>query len=251
VNLAGRFWKNQWEQSAEEIKRSLRAESRTSTARNCDWQGPLRLEQYKLTFPPMSVFGPAPEDEADIDREIRIEKMKRELDDLAGGSMVSGDFGEVSPALEEGFLAKACEFEKAPLDTNFNRLVQLGLEMSPSAELDEKTLPVKLHELLNALASIGCFVENTDHLSDRQLFMWLWSDGLREETPNMVRLGGTWHMSPIGSCTDEDITIFLKYYATEQGRSLWKQQFPNDRLPPHCPLPYDRDRKLPRPGITQ
>ncbi len=77
----------------------------------------------------MSSFDPAPENDADVDREIRIEKMKRELNDLAGGSMISAGFGEVLPGLEEAFLARACEFEKAPYDTNFNRLVQRGAEM--------------------------------------------------------------------------------------------------------------------------
>jgi len=37
----------------------------------------------------MPLFGPAPEDEADVDREIRIEKIKRELEDLSGGSMTA------------------------------------------------------------------------------------------------------------------------------------------------------------------
>ena len=65
----------------------------------------------------MPLFGPAPEDEADVDREIRIEKIKRELEDLSGGSMTSGNFGETSPSLEEAFLTRVCEFEKAPYDT--------------------------------------------------------------------------------------------------------------------------------------
>ncbi|PYJ90889.1 MAG: hypothetical protein DME62_16275 [Verrucomicrobia bacterium] len=38
---------------------------------------------------PMPLFGPAPEDEADVDREIRIEKIKREVEDLSGGSMTA------------------------------------------------------------------------------------------------------------------------------------------------------------------
>jgi len=54
-------------------------------------------------------------------------------------------------------------------------------------------------------------------------------------------------MSPIGGCNQEDIAIFLKYYATEKERRRWKKDFPNDALPPRCVLPYDRDRNLPRP----
>jgi hypothetical protein len=87
-------------------------------------------------------------------------------------------------------------------------------------------------------------------LSDREFYTWLWSKGLREETPDSSQLGGTWHMSPIGSCTDEDIVIFLKYYASEKERDRWKADFPNDLLPSHCALPYDRGRSLRRSEQT-
>ena len=194
----------------------------------------------------MSAFDPAREDYSDIDREIRIERMKRELEELSGGQMISGSIGDVPAELEEIFLERACAWERAPYDTNFNRLVQRGVEMIPPAELDDCKLPAKLQEVLCGLAAIGCFLHDTDHVSDRELYTWLWTDGLREETPDLSQLGGAWHTSPIGSGTDEDINIFLKYYASEKERRRWKADFPNDPLPPRCPLPYDRDRSLPR-----
>ena len=195
----------------------------------------------------MSAFGSPHEDNGDVDREIRIEKMKRELEELSSESMISGSFEDVSPELEEIFLERVCEFEKAELDTNFNRLVQRGVGMVPPAELDDTNLRAKLQEVLCALAAIRCFLQDTDHLSDRELYTWLWSDGLREETPDLSQLGGAWHTSPIGSGTDEDSNIFLKYYASEKERRRWKKEFPNDKLPLRCRLPYDRDRNLPRP----
>jgi len=188
------------------------------------------------------------DDEAEVDREIRIEKMKRELDGLAGGKMISGGFGEVPSAIEEAFLASACRFEKAELDTNFNRLVRHGLALEPPDELDDATLPAKLEEMLRVLGTMRCFVECTDHLSDRELYIWLWTEGLREETPSLLQLGGgAWHTSPIGSCKDEDIMIFLTYYASDKERRRWREEFPNDPLPPQQQLPYDRDQNLPRP----
>src|SRR6266481_10228732 len=195
----------------------------------------------------MSPFDSPSENEADIDREIHIERMKRELEELSGGAIVSGNVGDVPPELEELFLERACAFEKASYGTNFNRLVQRGVEMIPPPELDDRTLRAKLQEVLCALAAIGCFLHDTDHLSDRELYTWLWSDGLREETPDLSQLAGAWHTSPIGSGTDEDVAIFLKYYANEKERRRWKADFPGDALPPHCPLPYDRDRSLLRP----
>ena len=145
------------------------------------------------------------------------------------------------------FLERVCAFEKAQWGRNFDRLVQLGVEMIPPAELDDAHLRVKFDEVIRALATIHCFLEDTDHLSDRQLYTWLWSDGLREETPDVAHLDGAWHTSPIGGCTDEDIGIHLKYYASEKERRRWKKQFPNDHLPRHSRLPYNRDKNLPRP----
>jgi len=195
----------------------------------------------------MSAFNSPHKNESDVDREIRIEKMKRELEERNGGSFVTGAFGEVSPELEEIFLERVRAFEEAECDSNFNRLVQRGVEMAPPDELDDASLHAKLQEVLDALAAIRCFLHDADHLSDRELYRWLWRDGLREETPDLSRLGGAWHTSPIGSCTDEDTAIFLKYYASGKERRRWKKDFQNDVLPPRCPLPYDRDRTLPRP----
>jgi hypothetical protein len=118
--------------------------------------------------------------------------------------------------------------------------------MIPPAELDDCKLPAKLQEVLCALAAVCCFLRDTDHLSDRELYTWLWSDGLRDEMPDLLQLGGAWHTSPIGSGNDEDSNIFLKYYASEKERRRWKADFPNDPLPPHCALLYHRDRRLPR-----
>jgi len=151
------------------------------------------------------MFASAAESEANVDREIRIERMKRELQELSGGSMISGDFGEVPPELEELFLTRVCEIEKASWDTYVNRLAEQGVAMTPPAELDDASLHEKLWEVLRVLARISCYVVHTDHLSDRELYAWLWTTGLREEAPNASQLGGAWHTSPIGSGDDQDM----------------------------------------------
>ena len=141
-----------------------------------------------------------------------------------------------------------CEFEKAELDTNFNRLVQRGVEMGPPAELDDSNLHAKLQEVLQTLGEMRCFLHDTDHLSDRELYTWLWTDGLREETPDMAQLGGARHTSPIGSCTEEDIAVHLtSTMRTRKNGSVGRKNFQTTCLPPHCPLPYNRDKNLPRP----
>ena len=105
----------------------------------------------------MSAFGSPHENKGDVDREIRLEKMKRELQELNSESMISGSFGDVSPEMEEIFLERVCEFEKAGLDTNFNRLIQRGVEMGPPAELDDSNLHAKLQECCRRSRRCGVF----------------------------------------------------------------------------------------------
>ncbi len=55
-----------------------------------------------------------------------------------------------------------------------------------------------------------------------------------------------WHLQ-FTSGSDEDTDAFLRYYAVEHTRRLWLVDFPDDVMPPHEELPYDRDRHLPAP----
>ena len=192
-----------------------------------------------------------PDNLDDVDREIRIEKMKQELNEISGGTMIYGSPNPLPLEMEEEFLEQVLAFERAEFDTDFNRLVNRGLSLPPAVELDDSTLSLKLVEVIHELAEMRCFVENTDHLSDHQLYHWLWSKGLREETPDTSGMpGGAWHTSPIGSGSEEDTAIWLTYYAKRQDRQRWQQEFPKDKMPEHRPLPFDRDRYLPKAPMS-
>jgi len=58
---------------------------------------------------------------------------------------------------------------------------------------------------------------------------------------------GHWYISPIGSCSEEDNEIYLRYYADDEYREQWHRDF-GDPLPPKEKPPYDRDRFLPGHG---
>jgi hypothetical protein len=172
--------------------------------------------------------------------------MKDDFDEIAGGEVFTGGFGPVSSALEEIFLKQALVFERAEFDTEFNRLARRGVIMVPPAELDHAATTARLWEIIRELARMRCFLYNTDHLSDRELYDWLWSTGLRDETPDRGGMPDTaWHTSPIGAGSDEDIAIHLKYYATDEERDRWSRDFPEDAMPKRATLPFDRDRHLP------
>ncbi len=117
----------------------------------------------------------------------------------------------------------------------------------PAMPLDDApSLRAKLFEIIEAMYEIGIVVESTDHLSDAELYRFLVDDALLHETIISI-VGGTWHINPIGSGSEEDNDIYLRCYADDDYREQWHRDF-GEPLPPKEKLPYNRDRLLPANG---
>jgi hypothetical protein len=98
------------------------------------------------------------------------------------------------------------------------------------------------------MASIGMYLDSTDHLSDRELYVRLWTDVLRQPTElDPDDRGAAWHIDLVGRGSDEDIRLYLMYYADEEDRRMWAQEWPDYPMPDTAELPFDRDRHLPEP----
>ena len=187
-------------------------------------------------------------DEDDTERAKRIAELKRQADELAGGKMVEGELEECPPEVTEQFWERVVAYEKAPWTTNFKQLEESGMQLPAPETLDDEQIASKLGELIQRLALLRVFLDETDHLSDRELYTLLWSDMLREETKAVtLDEDSACHMSPLGGCSEEDIHLYLKYYADEQWRRDWQEEYPEETLPDHEDPPYDRDRSLPEP----
>ena len=146
----------------------------------------------------------------------------------------------------EAFERRMRKYEEGPFTTDFDRLLEAGIDLPEPAALNDQALSAKLWQVIFALARLGVFVSGTDHLSDRDLYSRLWSDSLREEIPEGAdNDDGNFHVDlSIGETED----VFLRYYADERTRSKWLEDFPNCEMPPHEALPFDRDRHLPQPS---
>lgn len=57
---------------------------------------------------------------------------------------------------------------------------------------------------------------------------------------------GNCHLDVLGSCSEEDIILQMRYYADEQKRARFAAEFPDFPMPPHEQPPFDRDRRLPQ-----
>jgi hypothetical protein len=151
-----------------------------------------------------------------------------------------------SPDLAEQFLRHVMAYEQAPSTTCFRQLQETGLELPAPDDLLDAEVTDKLWQVIEGLARLGVFLTNTNHLSDRQLYQALWSEGLHE--PVALAAGEQslpCNLDLLGSGSPSAIHLHLKYYADADYRRTWAEQVPGDDIPAHEDPPYDRDRYLP------
>lgn len=179
------------------------------------------------------------------DQEDRINELKQHAEQAAGGAMSAWESDTLLPEEREQFWRRVVEYEAAPSTSHFQQLTEAGLKLpEPDATTDEE-LTSKLWEVIGALARMRVFIGQTNHLSDRELYTLLWRDVLREEMPMLPdRPGSAWHLDLLGSGSEMDTHLYLKYYAEEDWRQRWLADFPDYDMPAHQNPPYDRDRHL-------
>jgi hypothetical protein len=177
------------------------------------------------------------------DQNKRIEKLRQELEAL-GGSTISL---ESMPAdMEEEFLRHVLEYETAQPTSLFHLLENSGVEIPAPDQLDTN-LTLKLLEIIQRLATLGAYLLHTNHLSDRELYDYLYHDGLREEAVLFPENPSYAYMIDLtGSGSEEDNLIYLKHYADDEHRKQWAHDWPDDPIPPHEDPPFNRDSSLPQ-----
>jgi hypothetical protein len=150
--------------------------------------------------------------------------------------------------VQEQFKKYVEAFEQAKGEQLFDVLLDSGISLPPPNELSETELSVKLWEVINALSLANTYLEHTDHLSDRELYALLWDDVLREETVfQSTDMPMNCHIDLVGSGSEADNDLYLKYYADDNDRIFWLNEFPDEPLPSHELPPFNRDHQLPTP----
>jgi hypothetical protein len=166
--------------------------------------------------------------------------------------MEVGSLDDYPAEMEEAFWKHVVDYEEAPWTTHFQQLENAGVSLPPPDSLNDEELTAKLWDIIQKLALLHVFIEQTDHLSDRELYTHLWSDALREETKAMPLVAGSaYHIQLLSSGSEDDNQLYLKYYADDDWRRQWHEEWPDDPIPAHVDPPYDRDRLLPKPDYGQ
>lgn len=125
--------------------------------------------------------------------------------------------------------------------------IKQSISLMPPAELTDETLPAKLWELLHNLACHGFYVLNSNHLSDRELYSEHWHHGIRDESclPGKCRTGG-WFHDTIGSGSEEDTQLWLRFYASDEETAKHRKDWPKISVPEKETPPFNRDWRLPK-----
>jgi hypothetical protein len=188
--------------------------------------------------------------EADLD--IRLDRLRRRIKDRGGIIAHPANGPELASEIEAAFLENVLLFENALETTHANMLREDGIDLPPANsfpddEDGDAALHRKLREVIDGLAARRVFLECTDHLEDRELYYQLVTRHLQEPTEDLADCPEyNCHLDILGGCSDEDIALYLRYYADDQYRKDWVDQFPNDPLPPRENPPCVRGAHLPR-----
>lgn len=193
----------------------------------------------------MTLFDP--ENLDDVDQQIRINELREQAKELTGGEMSFFEARDVPPEISEQFWQNVVASECSGWTSARKQLQQDGVTLPPAAGLSDAGLAAKLDEIFTRLAAHNTVFLHTDHLSDRQLYDLLLEELLDEEFPDMqaVSPSGAYIIDLVGSGSEEDMVIYLRYYADQKDRESWREDYPT--MPPHEQPPYDRDRRLPPP----
>jgi hypothetical protein len=179
--------------------------------------------------------------------EARLIFLKKRLAEMGEDTFYCSP--DMEPEMELAFLEQVYAIEAEPTVTYAHQLIARGIELPNPDILEDDVLSLKLWEVIDGLAGLRVFLENTSHLNDCELYQKLWSDSLNEFTWDMSHCtNGAMHLDLLGSGSEEDTRTWLQYYADHQQRMEWNDQFPNESLPSRKEPVCDRDHELPQPN---
>ena len=166
---------------------------------------------------------------------------------LHDDSPLIGRHPDLSDEAFEAFLEMVEAFESAPTTTLARLLIRDGITLPSPDTLTEESVHRKLWDVIRGMAHHRHFLYSTNHLNDLTLYRHLWEDTLNHPTEEVTPAMGdcACHIDLVGDGSEDSCQLWLRYYATEDDRALWAQDFPDDPIPDHVDPPYDRDRNLP------
>ena len=115
------------------------------------------------------------------DHDEVIEHLKAQAAAAAGGRMVVHESEGMDPSLREQFWRHVVEFETAGTTDLVKELKAVGVDVPDPDSLDDEALHTALWATIEALGRMHVYLDQTNHLSDREPYTLLWGELLPEE----------------------------------------------------------------------
>jgi hypothetical protein len=174
-------------------------------------------------------------DPEEVDCLIRNGELRDAIEPYLDEAVWEVDFHSLPTAVENRFLESMLAWEQAPL-VPVARWFEPTLALQPVCTLDDEQVRDRLWQTIERLYAKRIVLDYTDHLSDRELYSLIRRDIL-PATVKRVDLPDNYMHWDCSATDDEDPTIWLTYYASDEEREQWAAELgcepPPRRVPPH------------------
>ena len=179
------------------------------------------------------------------EQKTRLESLEQDVEALTEGK----DPSIPTPEFPEDFLARLVKQSTAQATLPIKYLERCGYVVPPPSELDDDALKVELWRVIWAMALLRLFLDHTDHMTDRELYTYIYEDCLREPTAFMPgqELPVSYFIDPLsGGGSKEDDEKMLSYYRDRLDDAMIELLLADfDEAPEIKERPADRDRFMP------
>ncbi|RYG61687.1 hypothetical protein EON80_23750 [bacterium] len=183
----------------------------------------------------------------EVERRMNIHRLKNGFKEITGVEPNAHENPDAPAEILEGFWENVNEWERAPDTTQSIMWERDHAPLPPADDLSDEEVHTRLWEIIAWMASRRTYLSDTNHLSDRELYTHLRDESMLEITKEFSPESQmNTHTSPIGSGSEEDNEIYMRFYADDAYRAHWAKQFPDSFIPEKETPPYDRDRLLPQ-----
>jgi hypothetical protein len=185
-------------------------------------------------------MSPPPRPSAEeVEHLLRNAQLRDELEPFLDESISRVNVKELPTPAENEFLESMLAWERAPV-------VPVGmwfappLVLPPAESLSDEMLHAALWDAIHKLYAMRIVLDFTDHLSDRELYRVIRNDLLTSREKKVDTPSNFLHWDCADITGDPD--VWLRYYASEEERRRWSEEFAC-QLPPSEIPPFRR--KLP------
>jgi hypothetical protein len=182
----------------------------------------------------------------EVEELLRNAELRDELERYVDESITRVNIQHLPLAAENEFLAAMLAWEQAPVLPIY-RWFEPELRLPRPDALSDEDLHEILGNVIGKLYGRRIVLDFTDHLSDRELYCLIFRDILPAREKKIDWPANYLHWDCTGPSGDPE--VWLRYYASDEERQDWSEQY-RQPLPPQATPPYPR--RLPRePGMCE